>query len=204
MKIIVASGNNAKIQAVYNVFEGEDIDFCIVSSDVSNRPIGIDTIIGAYNRANNVEKEGDYIVALEGGYFVIGDKYYIADICCIKSDKGYQFGNSDLFTLSKNMFDCVNNNISLNAVIKNITNYKETKNSFKQGLGIVGYMSQGKYDRCFGNTQAVMNAYNSEVCTLEDFHPIFNNIIDLHGEQFDRLDEECKHCLDNIQQPDTE
>ncbi|MCU9614245.1 DUF84 family protein [Caldibacillus lycopersici] len=71
MKIAVGTTNEAKLQAIQNVFSLTDSIFeCKVASNVSEQPFSDEeTITGAINRANNalLEVGGDIGIGLEGG-----------------------------------------------------------------------------------------------------------------------------------------
>ena len=84
MKVVVASTNPAKVQAVTDAFArqfpGHDllVEPLNVASGVSDQPIGDEeTRRGAMNRAENASRlapDADYWVGLEGGIEAVGDE----------------------------------------------------------------------------------------------------------------------------------
>lgn len=194
-KIVVATSNKSKIEAVKALFSFCNIVCEEVDSLVSSKPINNETILGAYNRCNQVKQPADIVVAIEGGYFKVGNKYYLCDVCCIKDADGYKFGNGPLFTISKNMYDCAKQGVSLNMIIKQSTGYNTDSNEFKQNQGVVGYLSQNKYDRNFGNICAAKCAINTKHSNVNSFVIDKNVIINLAGPAYDDLDSYCKNYL---------
>lgn len=70
MKIAAGSTNQAKVQAVQNIFSGYSIIECNVASNVNEQPFSDEeTITGAINRAKNalLEVGADIGIGLEGG-----------------------------------------------------------------------------------------------------------------------------------------
>ena len=162
MKIVVASNNSAKIMAVKTTFSSAEVVACQGESAVSSKPINYETFLGAYNRVNSVTQPCDLVVAVEGGYFIVDDKYYVVDVACIKDSKGYRFGHSDFFEISKNMYNCIQANISLNDIILGFNEFKESYSEFKEKYGIIGYLSRKSVGRAHGSIHAVKIASRAD------------------------------------------
>jgi non-canonical (house-cleaning) NTP pyrophosphatase len=136
-------------------------------------------------------------VAIEGGYFIFNNKYYIVDVACIKDCNGYKFGYSDFFEISKNMYDCIAAGISLNDIIISFKDFRESYSEFKQKYGVIGYLSNKNLGRDYGSIQAVKNAVNSEYAKRENFKIDKKNIVTFKNKQFKKLDTACKKMLEN-------
>lgn len=194
MNIILTSENKSKLLAVKKFFPQSDITCVYSNSEVSNKPINNEVILGAFNRTKNVTQNCDIAIGIEGGYISEKGNYYLVDICCIKDKYGYKLGNGPVFTISKNMFECVSEGISLNKLIKDLVGYSSSR-EFKQYLGIVAFLSNGKIKRDYGNLRAIKSAVSADYMSVKAYKPDFSNVIDLKGENFDILNEICFNTL---------
>lgn len=194
MNIILASENKSKILAVKRFFPQCNITCVYSNSEVSNKPVNNEVLLGAYNRVKNIKQNYDIAIGIEGGYISQENNYYLVDICCIKDKYGYKFGHGPFFTISKNMFKCVSENISLNTLIKDLIGYSSAR-EFKQYLGVVAFLSDGKTKRDYGNFLAINSAINSDYMHINNYKLDFSKVIELKGEKFNILDEICSRNL---------
>lgn len=191
LNIILASENKSKLIAVKKFYPQNTVVGVWANPEVSSRPVNEETILGAYNRVNNINLINDLVIGIEGGYFNYKNNYYLADICCIKDKNGFKFGSGPFFLISKNMFDCVQQGYSLNKLI----NTYVYNRSFTNFFGLIGYLSRKKFKRDMACYLSIHSAVNSEYTTLKAFKPDYSNIIDLRGIEFYKLDEICESVL---------
>lgn len=168
MKILLGSNNPSKRTAVEIALKkmGFD-DYEIISynapSNTSTKPIGYEIIRGAENRnkalkeyalQNNIEY--DYLCSIEGGFSLDENGLpFVITYCVIEDQSGIKSTGKSLgVRITKIMFDYLKSGGSLNAVIERITK----KNKNKQSLGIIGYLSNGLYDRKDIDSEAVISS----------------------------------------------
>lgn len=169
MKILLGSKNPSKINAVKMAleklgFNEYEIISCNAASNTASKPIGYEIIRGAENRnltlkeySFNNEIEYDYLCSIEGGFsldenglpFVV--TYCIVEDKCGKKSTGKSLG----IRLTKTMFDYLKNGGSLNKIIEEMT---QTENN-KQALGIMGYLTDGLYNRESVDSEAVISSF---------------------------------------------
>ena len=148
MKVVVASMNEAKAEAVRDFFYdfmGRKVKVISVEADsgVSKRPIGKEVFLGTVNRlrdAINKVDDANYYVAIEGGYFKFGEEYFIGTAAAVCTKDGLSTmstGISDFYKIPKSAYDCTAAGISLNEIM----------NTDKQKEGILGFLTDGKTNR---------------------------------------------------------
>lgn len=169
MKILLGSKNPSKRNAVKIAlekleFNEYEIISCNVSSNTSTKPIGYEIIRGAENRnlglkeyAINNEIEYDYLCSIEGGFSLDENGLPFVVTYCITEDNGGKrsTGKSLGIRLSKPMFNYLKNGGSLNKIIEEIM---ETEDN-KQSLGIMGYLTNGLYNRESVDSEAVISSF---------------------------------------------
>src|SRR5699024_7897254 len=82
MKIIIGSLNQAKINAVKNVFKANILEAVNVPSNVSDQPMtDEETLFGAMNRANNCHAiyPNHLAIGLEGGVMLMNEELYLCN-----------------------------------------------------------------------------------------------------------------------------
>lgn len=169
MVIILGSENPSKKRTLeMALIELEIIDYDIIcvktNSGVPSRPIGFEIIRGADNRnqeakryASSMNIDYDYICGIEGGFsldengipFVV--TYVITEDFSGKKSTGKSLG----VRLRKDMFDYIKSGGSLNQLIEEITG----NHSNKQNDGIIGYLTNGLYQRDIVDKEAVMASF---------------------------------------------
>ncbi len=167
MKIVLGSKNKSKEEAIelaLNTLNITDygIESIKVPSHVSSKPINDETLLGACNRNQEVLKycienniSYDLLVSIEGGYEQVGDYYFLVTYASIINKDGQEFlGKSQGLQITKNMFEWVKEEHSLNTVIEDIVNNKDNK----KGNGISGYLTNGYYYRNSFDSTAVISA----------------------------------------------
>ena len=167
MKIIVASTNPQKIQAVsnlvpkYDFLLGADIEVVSVPSGVSDQPKSIEeTVQGAINRAKSAFKDTNYSFGIESGLMSIPQtKSGIMDVCvcAIFDGKNIHLGLSSAFEPPKKIVDLMHDkgmNMSDACLEAGLTNNPQLGAS----EGLIGILTHGRMDRLAYTTQAVMTA----------------------------------------------
>lgn len=173
MKILLGSKNPSKRNAVKMALEKLGLDeYEIIPYDVpsntNSKPIGYEIIRGAENRnlalkeyAINNKIEYDYLCSIEGGFSLDENGLPFVVTYCIVEDKSGKksTGKSLGMRLTKTMFDYLKNGGSLNKIVEEIT---QTENN-KQSLGIMGYLTNGLYNRESVDSEAVISSFISFV-----------------------------------------
>lgn len=163
-KVIIASKNPVKIQAVKNSFEkmfpNQKFEFIGVSvpSNVADQPFSNDeTFLGAKNRANNASNENkgaDFYIGIEGGIEHIENEMEAFAWVVVKSAGKYGKARTGTFFLP-------------NEVVKLIKEGKELgeaddivfkRSNSKQENGAVGILTGDVIDRTKYYTEAVVLA----------------------------------------------
>lgn len=133
------------------------------SSNTNSKPIGYEIIRGAENRNSDLKKyaienkiEYDYLCSIEGGFSLDENGYPFVVTYCITEDRfgKKSTGKSLGVRLSKEMFDYLKNGGSLNKAIEDIIQNENNK----QTLGIIGYLTNGLYDRENVDSEAVVSS----------------------------------------------
>ena len=162
-KIIIASKNPAKIQAVENafskVFPNEVFKYVGVSvpSGVPDQPIGEDeTFAGAENRVDNAMKEcdGDYWVGLEGGVANSGSQLEAFAWMVIKSKNRHGKGRTGSFFLPAKVAELVNEGMELGHADDVVFGQSNSK----QKVGAVGLLTNNLLTRTTYYEQALILA----------------------------------------------
>lgn len=194
MNIILGSNNKSKERSIILAFNELGIDDIHVTklavpSNVSSRPISDETLIGARNRNQELLKyckenniPYDLLISIEGGYEEVANSYFIVTYASVidKTEKEY-IGKSQGLSISKRMFERVEQGKSLNKVIESIIGNKDNK----KDQGITGYLTDGIYRRDKFESTAVLSALlaminektykrlDEEVAITNDFEKIF-------------------------------
>lgn len=169
MRILLGSKNPSKRNAVKIALEKLGFnEYEIISYDVpsgtNSKPIGYEIIRGAENRnlalkeySLKNEIEYDYLCSIEGGFSLDENGLPFVVTYCIVEDKNSKksTGKSLGIRLTKTMFDYLKNGGSLNKIVEEIT---QTENN-KQSLGIMGYLTNGLYNRESVDSEAVISSF---------------------------------------------
>ena len=160
-KVIIASKNPVKIQAVKNGFEkmfpDQKFDFTSisVSSNVSDQPLSNDeTFIGARNRADNASKEvkdADFFVGVEGGIEYVEEEMEAFAWVVVKSAGKYGKSRTGTFFLPKEVAKLIKEGKELGEADDIV--FK--RNNSKQENGAVGILTGDIIDRTKYYTEAV-------------------------------------------------
>lgn len=210
-KILLASTNNAKLKAVEayykNVF-GNAIQVSGVEceSDVSSKPINFETFVGCKNRLTHLlsmNYKADIYVAIESGFFEIDSKFFISTVAISYNSDDSQtlIGVSNFYEISKNMFECVKKNISLNKIITDIENIDDENREYKQSDGILGFITDRKITRTSDCVQALSRLddefINELVMSNDNLQLLLKKYVakKFLSANFDRLDNACEKYL---------
>lgn len=163
-KVVIASKNPVKIQAVKDGFEkmfpDEKFEFIgvAVSSNVLDQPLSNEeTLLGATNRANNAckeIKEADFWVGIEGGIEpVVGEMETFAWVV-IKSSNQYGKSRTGTFFLPREVVRLIKQGKELGEADDIV--FK--RNNSKQQNGAVGILTGDVIDRTMYYTEAIVLA----------------------------------------------
>lgn len=166
-KVYLISGNQQKVNIIKNYFQ-TDLDDSVkfktvgVRSSVSKKPIGKEVFKGAYEKTASIHdvKYKDFVIGFEGGYFKMNGSYFIGEVCCVRNKDKYHFGLSPFVKISKNMFECVKNDIPLGLLISEYMGVKHE--DFKEKAGVLQYLTNGKFSRGVGSEVAFNEAMKAE------------------------------------------
>lgn len=166
-KIYLVSGNQQKANFIKNYFQ-TDLDDSVrfktvgVRSSVSRKPVGKEVFKGAYEKTASIAdmRYKDYVIGFEGGYFKMNGSYFIGEVCCVRHKDKYHFGLSPFVKISKNMFECVKNDIPLGLLISEYMGVKHE--DFKEKSGVLQYLTNGKFSRGVGSEVAFNEAMKAE------------------------------------------
>ena len=166
-KVYLISGNQQKVNIIKNYFQ-TDLDDSVkfktvgVRSSVSKKPIGKEVFKGAYEKTASIHdvKYKDFVIGFEGGYFKMKGSYFIGEVCCVRNKDKYHFGLSPFVKISKNMFECVKNDIPLGLLISEYMGVKHE--DFKEKSGVLQYLTNGKFSRGVGSEVAFNEAMKAE------------------------------------------
>lgn len=168
MKILLGSKNPSKRNAVeialeklgFNEYEIIPYD---TPSNTHTKPIGYEIIRGAENRnlalkeyAIRGKLEYDYLCSIEGDFSLDENGLpFVVTYCVIEDKNGKKSTGKSLgIRLTKIMFDYLKNGGSLNKVIEEIIQNENNK----QSLGIMGYLTNGLYNRETVDSEAVISS----------------------------------------------
>jgi inosine/xanthosine triphosphatase len=163
-KIIIASKNPVKIQAVKNGFEkmfpNHAHEFISVSvpSNVADQPLSNqETFLGAKNRADNASNEiknGDFYFGIEGGIEHINDEMEAFAWIVVKADSKYGKSRTGTFFLPNQVVELIKKGKELGEADDIV--FKQTNS--KQENGAVGILTANVIDRTKYYTEAVILA----------------------------------------------
>jgi len=163
-KVIIASKNPVKIQAVKNGFEkmfpNQEFEFAGVSvpSNVADQPFSNnETFLGARNRANNASNEvteADFYIGIEGGIEPIENEMEVFAWVFIKSAGKYGKARTGTFFLPKQVVELIKEGKELG----DADDIVFKRNNSKQENGAVGIMTGDVIDRTKYYTEAVVLA----------------------------------------------
>jgi inosine/xanthosine triphosphatase len=163
-KVIIASKNPVKIQAVKNGFEkmfpNQEFELIGVSvpSNVADQPFSNDeTFLGAKNRADNASsevKDADFYVGIEGGIEHIESEMEAFAWVVIKSAGKYGKARTGTFFLPKQVVELIKEGKELGEADDIV--FK--RNNSKQENGAVGILTGDVIDRTKYYTEAIILA----------------------------------------------
>jgi inosine/xanthosine triphosphatase len=162
--VVIASENPVKVavakKAFALVFPDKTFTFVPVRSvsGVPDQPYGAETRQGARNRLAYIQElhpEADYWVSQEGGVFVEGERLYNRVFILIADREGYVGESSTArFFLPTQIAEAV----KAGAELGHATDAFFDKRNSKQGIGAVGYLTDGLVDRERYYTEAAIIA----------------------------------------------
>jgi inosine/xanthosine triphosphatase len=163
-KIVIASKNPVKIQAVKNgfkkMFPSQKFEFISVSvpSGVSDQPLSNnETFLGAKNRADNASKElkdADFYCGIEGGIGPIDNEMEAFAWVVVKSVDRYGKSRTATFFLPKQVVQLIKEGKELGDADDIVFNRKNSK----QESGAVGILTGDIIDRTKYYTEAIILA----------------------------------------------
>jgi len=163
-KVIIASKNPVKIQAVKNgfqqMFPDQLFEFIGVSvpSGVSDQPFTNDeTYLGAINRANNAKeltKDADYYVGIEGGIVHVKTEMESFAWIVIKSAEKFGKARTASFFLPTKVVNLIKSGKELGEADDIVFN----RTNAKQKNGAVGLLTGDVIDRTKYYTEAIILA----------------------------------------------
>lgn len=163
-KVIIASENPVKIkvaeQAFASVYPNERFEFVPIESksEVSDQPMNNETKQGARNRLTFIKNKfpnADFWISQEGGLFEDGDKLYNRAWIVVCNNEGCVAESStSLFYLPKQIAEYIKQGLELGDANDK---FFKSKNS-KQGIGAIGYLTDGIIDRTNYYLQAAIIA----------------------------------------------
>ncbi len=160
MKVVIASTNPAKIEAVKIAFEDiyRNIKFEFISfnakSSVSRQPIGQETLKGATNRANDAYckiPNANFWVGIEGGIEKNGNEYEVFAWIVVKTKDRISRGKTGTFVLPAKVGNLIDQGMELGEADDIVFGLKDSKKS----IGAVGILTHGKITRALYYTEAV-------------------------------------------------
>lgn len=167
MKVIVASGNKVKIEAVremivsYDLFKEASVEGFEVNSGVSNQPKSLDeTIEGAVNRAKSVFSECDYTFGIESGLMEVREArsgFMNVCSCAIYDGKRVYLGLSSAFEYPTKVIQIVKERgVEINDAF-HASGLTEDKKIGSSG-GAINILTKGRLTRKDYTKQAVLMA----------------------------------------------
>ena len=173
MQVVLSSMSESKKRSVISAFEKCFVDEEIklkaigVNSNVSQRPINEEILIGTKNRnkelyrfCNKSDMDIDFFVSIEGGYEKILDKYYLVTYVVMYDRFQEEYtGKSTGLQISRKMYEYAKKQNSLNEVIEKILAVEENK----KNLGISGFLTNGFLKRDEQDEVAVINAIQAYI-----------------------------------------
>ncbi len=158
-RIVVASLNRNKIDAVKEVFPMHDVNGAACDSGVRDQPIGLDEIIeGAVNRAKTVFLDCEYSVGIEDGISQVPKTLsgYMNFCCCAIYDGSRVFlGLGPAFEYPP---DCTKTVVDEGITISEAFAPVSGKPGIGYEEGIIGWLTDGKVSRKDYTRPAVLMA----------------------------------------------
>jgi len=169
MKILLGSKNPSKEKAVQLALitlgiKDYEIIMCEAPSNTHSRPIGYEIIRGAENRNSFLKEYADsnglsydYLCSIEGGFSLDETGLpFVVTYCIIENKNGKQSTGKSLgIKLTDKIFHFIKKGGSLNSVINDILQAE----NIKQSLGIMGYLTNGLFDRASVDSEAVVSSF---------------------------------------------
>lgn len=155
VRVLVGSSNPVKAAAVEEAFgryfEAVAVEGVEVESGVADQPLGVDTLLGARNRARalrRLDSEGrwaaSYYVGIEGGVMQIERRWFALGCMCVVDRRGDEaFGTSPQFELPTSVIEQLHGGRELGEVIDALTGEQDSK---RHG-GAIGHFTRGVMDR---------------------------------------------------------
>lgn len=199
--MVIVSINKSKIYAVLDLFKGERIvsQKSKLANIPNRKPENEAVFVLTYNQVNHANaSQSETVIAIEDGIFSDHGHYYINDICCIKDSDGYRFGCGNFIEISKNMYDCIRNGISLKDIIVDI---KEEDGDASKG-GVIGFLTDGALDRKKQAKYSIKSALGGKKIRIFDTYHIDRKtfLSNNSSPNFQRLDQKCKEVLDVLKE----
>jgi inosine/xanthosine triphosphatase len=148
---------NATLGAVQRLEVKCDVRPVNIGSGVENQPLGIESLVGARNRAKGAQEtaDADLGVGLEGGLLELLGSHYIGAVCCVVNRRGEEgMSTTPLWLAPGGLVKKLESGIELGDVMDEVTNSEGTKYS----LGAVGILTGGKLTRTHAYEDAVVLA----------------------------------------------
>lgn len=165
MKVLIGTKNPGKVEgakrALEHYFDNVEIVGIKADSNVSEQPIGVETLQGAENRVNNLIKyakenniQADFYMAVESGMTNELGFWAITNIAVIKNSKGEKgVGASSSFPVPNKHIENIKTQ-SLGTVMDTIFNQSDLHNS----TGGIGLLTKEVYTRIDLTKQAFVMA----------------------------------------------
>lgn len=163
-KVVIASKNPVKIQAVKNGFEkmlpSQEFEFIGVSvpSNVADQPLSNDeTFQGAKNRVDNAAsevKDADFYVGIEGGIELVDNEMEAFAWVVVRSNNKYGKARTATFFLPKQVVELIKQGKELGEADDIVFQ----RNNSKQENGAVGILTGDVINRTVYYTEAVILA----------------------------------------------
>lgn len=163
-KVVIASRNKAKIQAVKDgfakMFPGQEFEFIGISvhSGVPDQPISdSETFLGAKNRADNASdelKDAEFYVGIEGGIEHVNDEMESFAWIVIRSGSKYGKAKTGTFFLPKKIIRLIEEGKELGEADDIVFH----RTNSKLETGAVGILTGDIIDRTKYYTEAVILA----------------------------------------------
>src|SRR5699024_7759294 len=139
MKIIIGSLNQAKINAVKNVFKANILEAVNVPSNVSDQPMtDEETLLGAMNRANNCHaiSTNHLAIVLEVGVMLMNEELYLCNWgVLITTNKQMYKASGARINLPNEFIKDLNEGVELSELVDRYSEKNDTR-SFEGAIGI--------------------------------------------------------------------
>jgi len=148
---------NATLAAVQKLGIRCDVKPVNIDSGVGKQPLGIESLVGARNRARGAQEivDADFGVGLEGGLLELLESFYIGAVCCVVNRRGEEgTSTTPLWLAPSGLVRKLKSGIELGDVMDEVTNSEGTKHS----IGAIGILTGGKLTRTHAYEDAVVLA----------------------------------------------